>query len=423
MDDAERDALYRRVLAAGVHTSPGVRAPVGEGQEVEVAHVVADALQTLVFYRLHGGPDLTTLHFSPVVVPVDPPELRYGGGSETRSAGFYVAKFPPVLPYRRTITLGFGPAYPDSADSGALGVARRRTHQRPSAVVTVPIDPATVYRSVRTAAGGVLRVPGGPDIQVVSVAAGLTGLHVALWTAEPGLDLFGHGHMLDHLEDPPPGAPPALWRRAMGRPARSAVGLRPVIPPPRTRRVLLRRSWQAATLPDGVPLTWEGASSQGSGFVTGSITYGPPPAEAAGVVLRYRCGYRWEPLAVLADVPAPAPVAVVPLNGHALTWGEGRLELLAWEPNGSQFQLVARPEPGFEPPDWPGWLPELRLIVSNGSVGLLLSVCDDGVLLFTVPQNHVAVEGASVQLGLRAVGRRLPVSELELWFDGGAAGS
>jgi hypothetical protein len=106
-------ARYERALALGVHTSPGLRVAVGDGQEVEIVHVLADAFQTIVFCRLHGGPAPDAPRFGPHAVAVDPPELGLlGRGSATRWRGFEVVHLPAVLPFRRSITLGFGPALP-----------------------------------------------------------------------------------------------------------------------------------------------------------------------------------------------------------------------------------------------------------------------------------------------------------------------
>lgn len=77
-------ALYQRVLDSERCTSPGAVVSVGDGQQVEVCHIFADAVQTLVFYLVHGGPAIDEPHYGPSVSPLDPPELAHGGWSGTR---------------------------------------------------------------------------------------------------------------------------------------------------------------------------------------------------------------------------------------------------------------------------------------------------------------------------------------------------
>lgn len=392
--EQELTARYARSLAADLHTSPGLQVDVGHGQQAEVVHVVADPLSTLVFYRREGGPAEATTHYGIHPVPLDPPETTHGHRYGTRWQGFHVAELPPLLPFRRSITLGFGPALPGDATPEAVRDHVRGAQLAPPAILTVPVDPQRTLKALRTGPGGAVAEGDKVRIQALSVVSGIVCAQVTVLIDPPNYKLWGHM--------------PDAGRPLRGHPGNAPASVR--------RRGLRPSPGRANVLPTGAPLYLHGSSGGATGVYT--ITMDAPLAAASGIALQIGNSYQWDPVGDIATVPAPDPQHDVDLTGNALTWSGGRLNLLAWEPGESQYTLVAEPDAGFNPPDWPQWpqwLAELRLQAGDAGVAMPLTPCEDGTFAFTVPK--AAVEGARVRIGMRSVGRRLPAPELHLFFD------
>jgi len=387
--EQELTARYRRSLAEGAHTSPALRVSVGDGQEVEVAHVVADPLQTLIFYHRHGGPAEASTHYGIHPVPLDPPEATHGHRYGTRWQGYHVAELPPLLPFRTSITLGFGPALPGDASPEQVRDHVRHAQLAPPGILTVPVDPQRAARALRLGPGGAEAAGPGVRVKALSVVAGVVCAQVTVLIEPPNYKLWSQV------------TEPGRTVRTQGTPALAG-----------SRRALRPSYGRAHALPGGEPLHLHGSSGGTTGVYT--LTLDAPPDGATGIALQIGNSYQWTTVGDVATVAAPSPDQRVDLSGSVLRWSDGDLDLLAWEPGEAQYTLVARPRAGFTPPDWPEWLPELRLAMGDAGVAMPLTPCEDGTFIFTVPK--AAVAGERVRLGLKSAGRRLPAPELALPF-------
>ena len=412
--DQRLNARYQRALALGIQTTPNQRVAVGDGQEIEVVHVVADAFRTVLFARVHGGPGAEEPHFGPHLQGVDPPELA-GPLSGTRWHGFEIAHFAAVLPFRRTITVACGPVLPTDAPPTRLQAQSARDLHRLPGRITVPVAPERAAAYTRTGSAGVVAQSAEVRIEALSFVAGLTGMQVVL-RVEPTDLHFSPMPRAPHIpRDIPLGTPAALWREpAEGRqgvPRRVFRAVESGSGQSSLGRPVRIEPWQAIALPSGgVLLMQEGSSQEGRQI----LVFDAPPASATGVRLENRGVYRWEPVVALADIAAPDAQRRVELQGTALVWSTGRLDLVAWEPGETHATLVARPSVKLTAAP-PVWLPDVRLIVGEGSYALPCTPRSDGTFTFSVPLAHVP--GESVRLGVRAVGHRLPPIEIDLKFD------
>ncbi|HEY8478127.1 MAG TPA: hypothetical protein VIN09_14800, partial [Chloroflexota bacterium] len=366
---------------------------------------------------VHGGPPTESPHFGPFVQPLDPPELGEAI-STTRWQGFEVVHLGPVLPFHRTITLALGPAIPGDRPPEVVWQRMQRLRERPDGVLTIPVDPGRVAKYIRAGRSPVVAQVGDVRVEALSFVAGVTGMQVALLMEPPtdALSLGGPSPLRLPPSELPPGTPEELWREALvpGQPwAFAASASWPTDGAPR-RTPLLLQPWRARSLPDGEPLDPHAICTRPGGRSV--FTFDAPPLGANGVRLELVGAYRWEPVVATVDVPPPRSGRAMDLRGVSLSWNGDRLDLLRWEPGRDHFTLIARPSHGFDGRDWPAWLPDLRLMVGNGSVGLPLVLCDDGSFTVVVPAGRVG--DAPARLGLRAVGRRLATIALDLAFVG-----
>lgn len=419
---------FERALQSRWVSHPGLDADLGEGQQVEVAHLVADPLETIIFCRVRGAAD-GHRQIPPQVRAIYPPELAHGGASGTTWNGYRVFALPPLLPHRRTLTVGLIPGLALGPDGRPGEEQYRRMsvwHANPPALLTIPVPERAPSDGLRRLSRPVHRFPDGSELRVLGAESSELTTVISLLPGQPGIDL--HGAHLGPVWVPPPTDGPAdLWQDLPmpGRPGGFRVGSD-------RRRVLERGPWAAWSLGageapagdrgPGQPLAHRGSSGAVGQAHPFELRFAPLPAGATGLRLRKEAVYQWGPAEARAVLPAPGPPGphrepgstVVDLTGRALTGPDFRLDLLAWEEGDQGYLLVGRPDRPFHPPAWPDWLPDIRLILQGGSVSLTAFPCEDGTICAYLP-DHLAQ--GEVQLGIRAVGRRLPPLELVLHLE------
>lgn len=424
----EESEWFERALRSKRASHPGLVADLGEGQEMEVAHLVTDPLETLLFCRVHGTA-LNGPHFQPQIRPIYPPELAYGGAGGPVWGDYRVFTMPPLLPHRREIVVGFVPGIPlgpSGRPTPEMDELMSRWHASPPALLAIPVPPWAKSDSPRQLSRPIHTFPDGLSVRVLGAETSDAATAISLLPGQPGMDLHG-SHLGPAWVPPPPGGPADLWREmpVAGRPGGFRLGSD-------RRKPLRREEWEARSLETGgpgeAPAAGPGAplalrsfgGAQGHVHPFG-LRFGPLPDSAGGLRLRKAVLYQGSPAEARTVVPGPGAQGIhaagptIDLTGHTLAGPDFRLDLLAWEESDQGFLLIGRPDAPPAAPGWPGWLPDIRLVLEGGSTSLNAFPCEDGTICAYLPA-HLAQD--EIHLGIRAVGRRLPPLELDLWLEG-----
>ena len=388
------------------------------GVDVEIIKTLADCIATEVYYR---APRMSGIN----AIAYWPPEITSHWGAHG-GRDMVTAHFDPVLPQRRHLVLGFG---------------SHRHDRLPRASVEVPIDRARTSNVERYLADPVPPAveTDGVKVEVLDARMGvLRGLIEVLITSTDDSILRVEMGWPEHMHHAPGGPGPAeLWREwhpeeatmrstkrrmpdgtwqvsmeqnigGLVAVARATPADAPPLPepPPEPPAPVTFRS-----LPNHEPL-FGSASTRGSGghglptpATIAPLTHEPLSDDAAGVEAIISGLYACRAAASrIITVPRPDLKTTVDLAGAGFDTPDGRIQLIRWEPSMSgSYDLIVRPP---APDLWA----DVRIVHGDESVSLWMRPHYEGTIRGGLPRmyNTAFEHPGGVRVGLRMIAKPAP---------------